>query len=111
MLGPGERGVAGQRPASSVMVVGVPPAQVVDPLQDVFELFGHLVEVVHFVEKADHTAFGARAVVAQDVDEQCVVHLAHPLDRVTRRPTSWSVCSPNPAKTSIWRRTASSRQL
>ena len=42
----------------------------------------HAVEVGHLVEHAVHAAFGARAVVADDVEDQRVVQLADVLDRL-----------------------------
>ena len=44
--------------------------------------FLHPVEVGHLVEHAVHAAFGARAVVADDVEDQRVVELAHVADGV-----------------------------
>ena len=45
-------------------------------LEDVLHRFVHAVEVGHLVEQAVHGAFGARAVVADIVEDQSVVQLA-----------------------------------
>ena len=49
-------------------------------LEDVRDGFGHAVEVGHLVEQAVHGAFGARAVVADDVEDERVVQLAQVFD-------------------------------
>jgi hypothetical protein len=36
----------------------------------------------HLVRGADRRAFWARAVIAADVDDQCIIELAHVLDRL-----------------------------
>ena len=49
-------------------------------LEDVLDGLLHAVEVGHLVEQPVHAAFGARAVVADDVEDQRVVELAGRLD-------------------------------
>ena len=63
------------------MVVGLLGAPDVVPLH--LHVDRHLVDAVEerdLVGRAERAAFGARAVVAVDVDDQRVVELAHVLD-------------------------------
>ena len=38
--------------------------------------FWHPVEISHFIEKTVHAALGARSIVADDVEDECIVQLA-----------------------------------
>ena len=82
LLGPHEGRVAGHRPAGRHVREGFGAAPFVDVLQHVGHRLRDAVEIGHLVEHADHAALGARAVVADDVDEQRVVQLAQILDRL-----------------------------
>ena len=82
LLGPLERRVAGHRPARRHVREGLRPAPLVDVLEHVRHRLVDAVEVRHLVEHADHAAFGAGAVVADDVDDQRVVELADVFDRL-----------------------------
>ena len=62
------------------MPIGIRSAQFVVVLEDVRDGFGHAVEIGHLIEQAVHGAFGARAVVADDVEDERVVELAHVFD-------------------------------
>ena len=82
LLGPHERRVAGHRPARRHVREGLGAAPLVDVLQHLGHRLGDAVEVGHLVEHPDHAAFGAGAVVADLIDDQRVVELAHVLDRL-----------------------------
>ena len=81
-LDPLERGIHGVRPTDRIVVVRFPRAQVVLLSQDLPVVFRDHVEHGHFVVGALDHALAARAVVAADVDDQRVVHLAHLLERL-----------------------------
>ena len=68
------------QPHGHVVVGLVRAPGVVEVLQLVFDRHLDAVEHGDFVRRADQRAFGARAVVAADVDDQRVVELAHVLD-------------------------------
>ena len=92
------------RPAGRHVRVGLRPAPLVHELQHVLDLLGHAVEVGVLVEHAVLAALAARAVVADDVEDERVVCLRRPRRRpCSMRPISWSVYSTNAAKTSAWR--------
>ena len=82
LLGPLERRVEGHRPGRRHVRKGLLAAPLVDQGDQVLDLFLDAVEVGHFVVHADHAAFGARAVVAGDVEDQRVVHFTDLLDRI-----------------------------
>ena len=82
LLGPRERRVARHRPARGHVRVGGRPAPVVVVLEHVRERLLHAVEVRHLAEHAVHAALGARAVVAQDVEDERVVELPDVADGV-----------------------------
>jgi hypothetical protein len=65
---------------------GFRAAPLVDQRDEILDLLGHAVEIGHLVVHADEAAFGTGAVVAGDVDEQCIVHLADVLERL-REPS------------------------
>ena len=75
LLRPGEGRVARDGPPGGVVRVGRRAAKLVVVLQDVLDGLVHAVEVGHLVEEPVHAAFGARAVVADDVEDQRVVEL------------------------------------
>ena len=79
---PRERRVAGDRPAGGHVGVRHRSAQLVVVLQDVRGGFLHPIEIGHLVEHAVHAALGARAVVADDVEDERVVELAQALEGV-----------------------------
>ncbi len=81
LLGPTERRVERPGPAHGHVVVGpVGAPDVVEILQLVLDRNLDAVEHGDFVRRADQCAFGARTVVAADVDDERVVELAHVLD-------------------------------
>src|SRR6478752_7221857 len=55
-------------------------------LEDVLDGFLCLIEVGHLVEEPVHPALGARAVVAEDVEDQRVVHLTRLLESLNQPP-------------------------
>ena len=55
-------------------------------LQNVLDRFFYTVEIGHLVEQSVHAAFGACAVVAEDVEDQRVFELAHVRDSVDEPP-------------------------
>ena len=75
LLGPLVRRVHGVRPAHRVVIVGLRPAELVEPRHQEFGRLdgGRPVEVDHLVERAVERALGRRAVVADDVIDQRVV--------------------------------------
>ncbi len=86
LLGPLVGRVHGVRPAHRVVVVGLRPAELVEPGHEEFRRLegGHAVEVDHLVERAVQRALGRRAVVADDVvDERVVedVELLQPVEQ------------------------------
>ena len=80
LLGPGERRIARDGPPGGHVGIGQRAAELVVMFQNVLHGFVDAIEVGHLVEQAIHAAFGARAVVADDVEDQRVVHLARLLD-------------------------------
>ncbi len=90
LLGPREGRVEGDRPAGGHVREGFRTAPLVDQRDQVLDLLGHAVEVGHLVVHADEAALGAGAVVAGDVDEQRVVHLADVFERL-REPANFRV--------------------
>ena len=83
LLEPAEGRVEGPGPAGRHVVVGLFRAPDVVPLHlHVDRQHVEAVEEGHFVGRAQRAAFGTRAVVAVDVDDQRVVELAHVLDRL-----------------------------
>src|SRR3990172_1626962 len=86
LLRPGKRRVAGHGPTGGVMAVRVRAAQIVDVLENLWNGFGHAVEVGHLIEKTVHGAFGTRAVVSDDVEDERVVHLAEVFNGLNDAP-------------------------
>src|SRR5678815_1875354 len=84
LLGPCERTVAGNRPTGSKVRIGRCVTKVVVMFQDLSDTLELAVEVSHLVVKAAHAAFRARAVVAHDVENQCVVELTCIADRINK---------------------------
>jgi len=82
LLRPLERRVGRMRPADGEMVVGVRPAELVHPAQDLAEVLRNVVGERHLVEQALRRALGAGAVVALDVDDESIVEIALFLDGV-----------------------------
>ena len=82
LLGPLERGTHRVRPADRVVVERLPRPDIVAPLQQLLEVFLYAVEERHLVEKPLQAPFGARPVVAGDVDDERVVELTQLLDRL-----------------------------
>ena len=88
LLAPLERRVAGPRPRGRdvrrrvVVAPGVDAAVLVDQLELLFRRDVDAVQERHLVERAGRRPLEARAVVAPDVEDQRVVHVAHLLDRV-----------------------------
>ena len=82
LLRPRERRVACHGPARGEVVVGVFGAQFLDPAELHVQRFLDRVEVGVLVVHADHAAFGARSVVADDVEEERVVQFAALLERI-----------------------------
>ena len=68
LLRPSERRVAGDRPTSRVVRIGIRAAEIVEVLENLGHALGNFVEVSALVEKADHPALGGGAVVANDVE-------------------------------------------
>ena len=105
-----ERRAAGPRPAGVIHVVGLracrapssPPSSVRAAIC-CSTVFGMLFWASSSLI-APLLALGARPVVAQDVEDDRVVAHAEPSSPSTSRPTWASVCSTNPANTSISRR-------
>src|SRR5262249_33927565 len=81
LLGPLKRGTHRIRPADRVVVVCLPRADVVRPIEHLLDVLGHAVEKRHFVEQPLEAAFGAGAVVAGDVDDQRAIELTKLFDR------------------------------
>ena len=82
LLGPGEGGVSCNSPSGSKVGVRHGTAELVVMFQDLLDGFRHRVEVGHFVEETAHAAFSTRAVVAENVEDQRVIELAHVCDGV-----------------------------
>ena len=80
LLGPRKRRIARDGPPGSHVGIRQRAAEVVVVRQNVLDGFMHAVEVGHLVKQAIHAAFGARAIVADDVEDQRIVHLARLLD-------------------------------
>ena len=90
LLGPCKWRVAGHGPSSGKVVEGIRPAQVVVTLQHILDSLLHAIEVGHLVEHSDHAAFGARAVVTHNVEEERVLHLTHVFNRL-HQPANFMV--------------------
>ncbi len=84
LLGPGEGGIEGHRPAGGHVRVGRRAAPVIVVLHHEVDVraLGLVVEVGHLVVQTVHPAFGARPIVAGDVEDQRVVDLAQIFDRL-----------------------------
>ena len=84
LLGPLIRRVHRVRPAHRVVVVGLRPAELVDPRVEERRRLdgGHAVEVDHLVVRAVERALGGGAVVADDVVHERVVEGADLLQRI-----------------------------
>src|SRR4051812_28657152 len=80
LLRPGEWRVSRHGPAGGVVTVGIRPTEIVDVLENLWNGFYHAVEVGHLIEQAVHTAFGTRAVVTDDVEDERVVQLVQVFD-------------------------------
>src|SRR6476620_11308857 len=91
LLRPSEGRVPRDCPPGGVMRVRRRAAKLVVVFQNVLNGLGYTVEVGHLAEKSGHTPFGARAVVADDVEDQRVVELTCRLDRVDE-PADLRVC-------------------
>jgi hypothetical protein len=48
--------------------------------QKIFDFFDNAIEVGHLVAHANEAAFGTRPIIAGNIDEQRVVHLANVFD-------------------------------
>src|SRR5450631_46778 len=81
LLGPCERRVPRNGPAGGIMAVRLRSAEVVIVLQYVLNGLRDPVEIGHLIEEAVHAPFGARAIVADDVEDQRIVELTCRLDR------------------------------
>ena len=77
LLGPHEGRVAGDGPAGGHVRIGGGAAPLVVVLEHVRHSLLNAVEVGDLVEHAVHAALGAGAVVAEDVEDERVVELAH----------------------------------
>ncbi len=75
LLGPLERRVHRPRPAGREVIEVLRPADLVEMLEIVGELFGHAVEERILVEQADQTAFGRGAVIAHFIENEGVVRV------------------------------------
>jgi hypothetical protein len=64
------------------VVVRLPGADIVGPLEHLLVVLGDAVEEGHLVEEALRAAFGAGAVVPGDVDDEGVLQLARLADRL-----------------------------
>src|SRR5213082_1573042 len=73
LLGPLERRVHRVGPTDRVVIECRRATKFVHAAQDFFEILWDGVEKRHFVEQALWSAFGARAVVSLDVDDQRIV--------------------------------------
>src|SRR5262245_50153492 len=83
LLGPTERRVEGPGPTDGHVVVSfVCAPNVVEVLELVSDRHIDAVEHGNFVGRADERTFGARTIVAADVDDERIVELAHVFDRL-----------------------------
>ncbi len=82
LLGPCERSVAGNRPAGSEVRVGRCVTELVVMFQDVCNGLALAVEIGHLVVEPAHAAFRAGTVVADDVENECVVELTRIANRI-----------------------------
>ncbi len=84
LLGPLERRVHRVRPRGREMIEVLRPAELVDGLDVVLPLLREAVEEHVLAQRAFEAAFGARAVVAGDVDDERVVGVGQLLARRRR---------------------------
>ena len=82
LLDPAIGGVHRKRPGHGEVGVGDIGAPRRHERQHLFDAVFEAVEIGDLVRRAVHRAFGAHAIVAEDVDDQRVVELAELLDRV-----------------------------
>ena len=96
LLGPLVRRVHGVRPAHGVVVVGLRPAEFVDPLRQVLGRLKGLqaVEIAHLVEAPVDPTLGRGAVVADDVVDERVVEDVQLLQQSPRCGRRGSRCIP-----------------
>ena len=81
-LRPLERRIHRVRPADRIVIERRRAAQLIHPADDFLHVLGDGVEHRHLVEQSLHAAFGARAVIALDVDDERVVQFALRFDGV-----------------------------
>ncbi len=82
LLRPSEWRVPSHGPSGGVVAVRIRATQVIQMLEYVCDRFGHTVEVSCFIEQPVHRPFGTRAVVTDDVEDECVVQLPQVFDRI-----------------------------
>jgi hypothetical protein len=82
LLGPLERRVHRMRPPDRVVIERRRATKLVHPAQDFAEFFRNCVEKSHFIEQPLRSAFGARTIIALNVDDQRIVEFAHLRDRI-----------------------------
>jgi hypothetical protein len=73
LLDPLEWTVAGPCPTKRIVRLRIGAADLVEHFQVVFQARRHAIEVHHLIDGSRHAAFGTRAVVTDDVKDQCVV--------------------------------------
>src|ERR1044072_5029968 len=91
LLRPRKGRIARDGPARGEVRVGRRAADFVVMFQDVGDGLVHAVEVGHLVVEPVHAAFGARAVVANDVEDERVVELPGSANGVYQSP-DFPVC-------------------
>ena len=82
LLGPLERRVHRVGPTDRVVIECRRAAKFIHSSHDFFEILRNGVEKCHYVEQALWSAFGARAVISLDVNDQRVVELAQVRKRI-----------------------------